>query len=64
MYVYNKKVYNEIFEINILDWYNIFTSENLKITNFYGSMELKYGLNLIQNLNFNFNLSPKNIKSV
>jgi hypothetical protein len=60
VYVYNKKIYNENFDINTLNWYNIFTSENLKITNFYKSMELKYGLNLIQN----FNLWPKNIKSV
>jgi hypothetical protein len=34
VYVYNLKNYTEFFEINILNWYNIFTSSNLKSTIF------------------------------
>jgi hypothetical protein len=32
VYVYSQTIYNNVLEINILNWYNIFTSENLKIT--------------------------------
>jgi len=31
VHVYGQKIYNQIFELNILNWYNIFTSEILKI---------------------------------
>jgi hypothetical protein len=30
MFMYSQKNYNENFELNILNWYNIFTSENYK----------------------------------
>jgi hypothetical protein len=45
VYVYNQKVYNEKFEINILDQYNISTSENLKNVIFIEVWNLKYGSN-------------------
>jgi hypothetical protein len=38
--VYNLKIYNENFEINILNWCNIFTSK-IENYDFYRSMELK-----------------------
>jgi hypothetical protein len=41
VHVYSQKVYNQNFELNSLNWYNIFTSEKLKIIIFYRSMELK-----------------------
>jgi len=59
VYVYSLKFYNNFFEINIFNSYNIFTSKDLTITIFIEEWNLKYGLNLIQNLNFNFNVWPK-----
>jgi hypothetical protein len=46
-YVYNLEFYDEIFEINILNWYNIFTSEKLKIKFFTKVWNQKYGVHLI-----------------
>jgi len=63
VYVYSLKVYNEIFEINVFNWSNMFTSEILKIIIFIEySCNKKYGLNSIHNLNFN--LWPKNINLI
>jgi hypothetical protein len=53
VHVYGQKIYNQIFELNILNWYNIFTSEILKIIFFYRSMELKIWIKF-NNLNLNF----------
>jgi len=41
VYVYSQKHYNENFKLNILNWYNVFTSEKLKIIILYKSMELR-----------------------